>query len=106
MRTPLTLDQLETAVFEAFDNIKPRTIAILTKSVEFRVRLCVERNGQFVGDALEECCRRARIQIDSADDIPTDLFALFANEGDDTPGDEEQEQDLPMVSLPSFRTNQ
>ena len=44
--------------------------------------------------------------MDSADDIPTDLFALFANKGDDTPGDEEQEQDLPMVSLPSFRTNQ
>ena len=106
MRTPLTPAQLETAVFEAYDNIKPRTIAILTKSVEFRVRLCIERNGNFVGDSLAESCRRARIQVDSSYEIPVDLFALLTDEeGDDRLGDE-QKSEQQTASLPSFRTVQ
>ena len=108
MRTPLTLDQLETATFEVFDSIEPRTIAILTKSMEFRVRLCIERNGGFVGDAVEECCRRARIAVDSANDIQTVPFTLMADARSYVRhGDEQgEEEDRPLASLPSFRTVQ
>ena len=108
MRTPITLAQLETATFEAFDTIQPRTIAILTKSVEFRVRLCVQRNGRFIGDAIEECCRRASIEVDSVNDIQNDPFTLIANGRSDVRhGDEPaEEQDRPLASLPSFRTVQ
>ena len=108
MRTPLTLADLERATFEAFNNIAPRTIAILTKSVEFRVRLCVERNGRFVGDAIEECCRRAKIEVDSVNEIQTVPFTLTADGRSNVRrGDEQgEEQDRPLASLPSFRTVQ
>mgnify|MGYP004579369149 CR=1 FL=1 len=66
MRTPLANDQLEDAIFEAYQHIEPRTIAILTMSVKYRVRLCFARNGGFVGDALDECCRRARVEFDAS----------------------------------------
>ena len=59
MRTPLTIQQLETAVFETYQHIEERTIKILTMSVQFRVRLCIARNGKFVGDELDECCHLA-----------------------------------------------
>ena len=72
MRSPLTLEHLQTAMFDVYNNDQPRTIAILTKSVEFRARLCIERGYQFVGDALEECCRRARMVIDIANDLETE----------------------------------
>ena len=39
MRTPLTREQLENGVFEAYESIKPSTIAILTLSMKFRVHL-------------------------------------------------------------------
>ena len=108
MRTPLTLEQLETAVFEAYANIEPRTIAILTKSVEYRVRLCIERNGNFVGDAHDECCRRARIAFDSALEIQMiPLTQMPGEEGGVGLDDEQaQEQDRPLASLPSFRSVQ
>ena len=108
MRTPLTLDQLETATFEAFDTIQPRTIAILTKSVEFRARLCVQRNGGFIGDAIEESCCRVRIEVDSVDDIQNHSFTLIANRRSDVRrGDEPaEEQDRPLACLPSFQTVQ
>ena len=108
MRTPLTLEQLETAVFEAYANIEPRTIAILTKSVEFRIRLCIERNGHFVGDALGECCRRARIAIASANEIQMFPYIQIPREqgGVGLDVEQDQEQDRPLASLPSFRSVQ
>ena len=38
-RKPLTREQLENGVFEAYESIKPSTIAILTLSMKFRVHL-------------------------------------------------------------------
>ena len=43
MKTPLRNDQLQGAVFDAYQNIEPSTIAILTRSVKFRVQLCIAR---------------------------------------------------------------
>lgn len=104
MRSPLTLEQLRTAMFDAYNNVQPRTIAILTKSVEFRVRLCIERGGQFVGDALEECCRRARMVVDFAVDPETDSIIQLAFHEDER-HDEQDEQEH-LATLPSFRTYQ
>ena len=109
MRTPLTFAQLETGTFDAFDSIQPRTIAILTKSVEFRVRLCAQRNGRFIGDAIDECCRRASIGVDAVDVIQYDPFTLIANGRSDVRhGDEQtEEQDLPWpVCLPFQLSNE
>ena len=53
MKTPLENDQLEEAVFEAYNRIKPETIAVLELSVKHRVQLCIARRGGFVGDALD-----------------------------------------------------
>ena len=66
MRTPLANNQLEGAVFEAYERIEPRTIAILTLSVKHRVRLCIARQGGFVGDALDECCCRAKVEFEAS----------------------------------------
>ena len=66
---PLRNDQLEDAVFDAYRSIEPRTIAILTRSVKFRVQLCIAREGKFVGDKLDECCRRAEIELASLTNI-------------------------------------
>ena len=108
MRTPLAIEQLETTVFEAYANIEPRTIAILTKSVEFRIRLCIEHNGHFVGDALGECCRRVRIAIDSANEIQMFPYIQIPREqgGVGLAHEQDQEHDRPFASLPSFRSAQ
>ena len=70
MRTPLTTNQLETAVFDAFERIEQSTINVLTLSVQFRIRLCIARNGKFVGDALEESCSRAKVLLETTMAIP------------------------------------
>ena len=69
MRTPLSLAQLEAAVFDAYNSIGWRTVAILTMSAKYRVRACIERNGRFVGDLIGECCRRARVELETGSDM-------------------------------------
>ena len=69
MRTPLTLPQLEEAVFDAYANIGWKTIAVLTLSAKSRIQVCLERNGKFIGDAVSECCRRARVEIETGNDL-------------------------------------
>ena len=69
MRRPLSLQQLNDAVFDAYTHINWKTIAILTLSAKFRVQLCIQRNGGFIGDAIGECCRRARVEIETSSDI-------------------------------------
>ena len=69
MRTPLTLQQLIEAVFDAYTRINWKTVAILTLSAKFRVIACIERNGGFIGDVIGECCRRARVEIETGSDI-------------------------------------
>ena len=69
MRRPLSLQQLNEAVFDAFARINWKTIAILTLSAKFRVQACIQRNGGFVGDLIGECCRRARVEIETSSDI-------------------------------------
>ena len=69
MRTPLTLPQLEEAVFDAYNHIGWKTTAVLTLSAKYRVRVCLERNGKFIGDAVDECCRRASVEIETANDL-------------------------------------
>ena len=100
--TPLTLDQLEEAVFEAYNAIEPKTIAILTMSVRFRVQLCIERNGKFVGDAIGECCHRAKVQYESLTDIRAIAFDApqLQGENEARPG----EMTIELPPLPSFRT--
>ena len=53
--TPISNQELENAVFDAYNLIEPRTIAILTMSVKYRIQLCAARYGGFVGDAIDEC---------------------------------------------------
>ena len=69
MRTPLSLQQLIEAVFDAYTRINWKTVAILTLSAKFRVLACIERNGGFIGDVIGECCRRARVEIETGSDI-------------------------------------
>ena len=69
MRTPLSLAQLEEAIFDAYNHIGWRTVAILTMSTKYRIRACIERNGRFVGDLVGECCRRARAELENQTDI-------------------------------------
>ena len=69
LKTPLSLPQLEEAVFDAHDRISWRTAAILTMSAKYRVRACIERNGRFVGDLVGECCRRARVELETQSDV-------------------------------------
>ena len=105
MRTPLANNQLEGAIFDAYRHIQPRTIAILTLSVKHRIMLCLERNGGFVGDALDECCRRATVEFEAS----TTLQMTSINPGgsQEAENDERREDvDGPsdiMQSLPSFR---
>ena len=40
--------------FEAYERIEPQTIAVLTRSVTYRIQLCLSRGGSFVGDTLDE----------------------------------------------------
>ena len=69
MRTPLTLQQLIEAVFDAYTRINWKTVAIPTLSAKVRVLACIERNGGFIGDVIGECCRRARVEIETGSDI-------------------------------------
>ena len=99
MKSPLRNDQLEGAVFDAYRSIEPRTIAILTRSVKFRVQLCIAREGKFVGDKLDECCRRAEIELDSLTNIEIIPFEHEGYDGEDREGDGENEA---RPQLPSF----
>ena len=100
MKTPLRNDQLQGAVFDAYQNIEPRTIAILTQSVKFRVQLCIAREGKFIGDKLDECCRRAEIELDALTDIQRfpidDREQLHVENGSD--GENEARQQLPSFT--------
>ena len=107
MRTPLENDQLEDAVFEAFANIQPRTIGILTLGVKYRVRLCIGRQGGSVGDALDECCRLAKDEFDSMNTIQPMSINMNAPLGSENQGSDDREDNLENLSrLPSFRTAQ
>ena len=105
MKTPLTFDELEEAVFEAYENVKPETIAVLTLSVKFRIQLCVARHGLFVGDALDECCKRARMVFEAQ----TAIQPIPDNQIETTEMEEEREtgrENEPANHLPSFRSVQ
>ena len=100
MRTPIPNDQLEKAVFEAYRLIEPETIAVLTRSVKFRVQLCVARGGLFVGDALEECCRRAKAELEPFCSVDIhSIIPTFERGQEDGHGDEEGTD---IGRLPSF----
>ena len=105
MRTPLTIQQLETAAIEAYEEIDQKTIQILTLSVQFRIRLCIARNGKYVGDALDESCRRAKVQLEST----MTIRPFPANEDEMRRAFEEEHRESRepmMMSLPSFRNYQ
>ena len=105
MRTPLTIQQLETAAIEAYEEIDQKTIQILTLSVQFRIRLCITRNGKYVGDALDESCRRAKVQLEST----MTIRPFPANEDEMRRAFEEEHRESRepmMMSLPSFRNYQ
>ena len=107
LRTPLANDQLEGAVFDAFENIEPRTICILTMSVKHRIRLCVARQGGFVGDAIDECCRRAAVEFDEMNTIQSISIHVEVPQGSQHQGSDDREdtqESLPR--LPSFRLAQ
>ena len=108
MRTPLANNQLANAVFEAYERIKPDTIAVLTLSVKHRVRLCIARQGGFVGDALDECCRRARVEFNASTTLQlvsiTPAMTQFERTAD---GEERDDGESGVLArLPSFRDNQ
>ena len=69
MRTPLTIQELDQAVFEAYNTINWITVGVLTLSAKYRVLLCLERGGNFIGDAIDECCRRAKTELETETDI-------------------------------------
>ena len=101
MRTPLTIEMLETSVREAYEQIQQRTIMILTLSVQFRIRLCIARNGKFVGDALEESCRRATVQFESTMDIqllPANVEEM-RRDFEEARGDEREPMTLTLLSF-------
>ena len=100
MKNPLRNDQLEGAVFEAYRNIEPRTVAILTRSVKFRVQLCLAREGKFIGDKLDECCRRAEMELDSLMEIEN-VFVERRETQDDVNGEGNRESGE-RPQLPSF----
>ena len=108
MTTPLANDQLEPAVFEAYDRIEPRTIAILTMSVKYRVQLCLARQGGFVGDALDECCHRERVEFEASTTlqpvsiIPTAMIMTGTAGGEGT----DDGEGVILARLPSFRDRQ
>ena len=104
MRSPLENDQLENAVFEAYDCIEPRTISILTLSMKYRIQLCVARQGGFVGDALDECCRRAKVEFDAIDSIQQISIIQAGRDGSEHRGSDERDDQENRPRLPSFRT--
>ena len=71
MVTPIPNEELEQAVFDAYRNIVPRTVAILALSMKYRIQLCLDRHGGFVGDAIDECCFRAKVEFDGLTTVET-----------------------------------
>ena len=102
MKSPIPNDQLENAIFEAFDKIKPETISILTRSVKYRIQLCIARGGLFVGDALGECCRRAKAESESLSSI--DIESILVPIELDEESEDSSEEEMTVATLPSFRT--
>ena len=104
MTTPLTMEQLEDGVFDAYQCIEQRTISILTLSMKYRVQLCVERHGGFVGDSLEECCHRARVEFDSLTALDSRLMNGIQRPDENSEGDETRQRTTNcLVKLPSYR---
>ena len=106
MRTPLTLAQLEAGIFEAYDNLGWRTIGILTMSAKYRVQACVAREGRFVGDLIGECCRRARVELESQCDIQllsVQPFAPSEPPGQNTQGDSDEDRNRRLPRRDSER---
>ena len=112
MKSPLTIQQLNEAVFEAYNTIHWRTVGILTLSAKYRMQLCVERQGKFIGDMIGECCRRALVELESENDIQ--LLSVSLNIDDerdaqsthDHPGSRLGQTTRPAqrAQLPSFRS--
>ena len=99
MKTPLRNDQLQGAVFDAYRNIEPRTLAILTRSVKFRVQLCIAREGGFIGDKLDECCHRAEMELDALtviENIP--IEARWDEDAENEDGEDETRPQLPSFT--------
>ena len=102
MKSPIPNDQLESAIVEAYEKIKPETISILVRSVKYRIQLCIERGGLFVGDALDECCRRAKVESESLSSI--DIDSIIVPMVQDEESEDGSEDETTVATLPSFRT--
>ena len=108
MRTPLAIQELDQAVFEAYNTINWMTVGVLTLSAKYRVLLCLERAGNFIGDAIDECCRRAKTELETETDI---IFLSVRDEFHDGPLEDDPDEadngrygtDEPESPLPSFR---
>ena len=106
MRTPLTIQELDQAVFEAYNTINWMTVGVLTLSSKYRVLLCLERGGNFIGDAIDEGCRRDKTELET--DI---IFLSVRDEFHDGPLEDDPDEagngrygtDEPESPLPSFR---
>ena len=72
-------------------------------SVKFRVQLCLARGGGFVGDALEECCRRAKASLESMTSFQNVSINPFVGRTGQGHDDEHEEQDQTPSPIPSFR---
>ena len=113
MKTPLTVQQLNDAVFEAYNTINWRTVGILTLSAKYRVQICVDRQGKFIGDMIGECCRRAKVELDCENDIQLLSVSVFPNDEDGTQTEQEGSiptghqttRDARTTSLPSLRSD-
>ena len=100
MRNPILNEQLENAVFEAYERIEPQTISILIRSEKCRIRLCPARGGAFVGDALDECCRRAKAESDSFSSI--DIHSIIVPMVQDQESEDSSEEGQSVAKLPPF----
>ena len=98
------MQQLEDGVHDEYRCIEQRTVAILTLSMKYGVQLCVERHGGFVGDSLEECCHRARVEFDSLTALDTRLINGVQRPDGNGEGDERGQQTTNgFIGLPSYR---
>ena len=113
MKTPLTVQQLTDAVFEAYNAIHWRTVGILTLSAKYRMRVCVERQGKFIGDMIGECCRRAKIELECESDIlllsispnPDEENGTQNTHDDSAKRDRQTRRPTRRTQLPSFRSD-
>ena len=104
MKTPLTMQQLEDGVLDAYRRIEQRTVEILTLSMKYSVQLCVERHGGFVGDSLDECCHRARVEFDALTTVYARVIDGIHMRDGNGEGDESGQQTTNgFVGLPSYR---